>query len=136
MADAIGSALLTEYSGVIYWDLRNSFLSVDDDSTLYGWREGGDSGLLGSDNGTPPATGPFVFYPSYFGVQLASKFAIGCGALVDAASDVSELSVHSGVQKDGPSGILAGRGRQWVVARPGAVRTDIGREIAVASGSR
>jgi hypothetical protein len=103
VADAIGSALLTEYCGVIYWDLRNSYLGVDDDPSLalYGWREGGDSGLLGSDSGTPPATGPYVFYPSYFGVQLASKIATGCCALVYAASDVSELSVYAGVQTDG-----------------------------------
>jgi hypothetical protein len=103
MADAIGSALLTEYRGVIYWDLRNSYQSVDDDPSLalYGWREGGDSGMLGSDNGTPPATGPYVFYPSYFGIQLASKIAVGCDVMVYAASDAPDLSVYASVLKDG-----------------------------------
>ena len=41
---------------------------------LYGWREGGDYGLLGDPNtNDPPATGAYVAYPSYFAEQLASK---------------------------------------------------------------
>ena len=42
--------------------------------SLYGWRKGGDHGLLGdSHTNNPPTTAPYVPYPSYFAEQLASK---------------------------------------------------------------
>ena len=56
IADSLGELLQTSYDGAIVWDLRNGpyDTSNNDSSSLYGWREGGDYGLLGS----PPMIRP------------------------------------------------------------------------------
>jgi alpha-N-arabinofuranosidase len=75
VADSIGSLLDSGYTGGLFWDLRNGWGTDGNNSpTLYGWREGGDEGILGDPNyNDPPSTGPYIPYPNYFGDQLASK---------------------------------------------------------------
>jgi alpha-L-arabinofuranosidase len=60
IADALGSLMETAYDGALVWDLRNGYdTGENNSSSLYGWREGGDYGLIGSD-GTAPDTGDYV----------------------------------------------------------------------------
>jgi alpha-L-arabinofuranosidase len=94
VADSIGSLLETEYSAGIVWDLRNGFDSSNNNSaSLYGWCQGGDYGLLGSNN-VPPTTGIYVPYPTYFAEQLLSKMVHNGDTVVQAASDDMNLSVY------------------------------------------
>ncbi|HKI19205.1 MAG TPA: hypothetical protein VKA15_15070, partial [Isosphaeraceae bacterium] len=49
VADSLGALLQTSYNGADVWDLRNGYdISNNNSSSLYGWRQGGDYGLLGS----------------------------------------------------------------------------------------
>ena len=75
IADSIGSLLDSGYTGGFVWDLRNGWNTDRKQlASLYGWREGGDYGLLGIPSiNDPPSTGAYVAYPSYFAEQLASK---------------------------------------------------------------
>ena len=103
IADSIGSLLNSGYVGGLVWDLRNSFeTDGNNSSSLYGWREGGDEGLLGTDNqNTPPVTGPYIPYPSYFGEQIASHIMQNGGQAVAVASNYSELTVYSVMEPNG-----------------------------------
>jgi len=94
VADAIGTALQTEYHGVVYWDLRNNYSELVDSKSFFGWRPGADEGLIGSDTAPPPVSGPFVPYPAYFGIQLATKLTSGGGSVVNVTSDTDQLSAY------------------------------------------
>jgi alpha-L-arabinofuranosidase len=103
VADSIGSLLDSGYTGGLFWDLRNGWGTNGDNSpTLFGWREGGDEGILGDPNyNDPPITGPYVPYPNYFGFQLASKMVQSGGTAVSAVSSYSELAVYSVLEANG-----------------------------------
>jgi hypothetical protein len=107
LADALGGILQTEYNGCIVWDLRNSYDTSHYYSNLYGWRRGGDYGLLGSDSNTPPpATGRYVPYPTYFAEQLFAHVAHNGDTVVQAASDDPNLSVYAVQQQNGDLALL------------------------------
>ncbi|HEV3003374.1 MAG TPA: hypothetical protein VGX78_02890, partial [Pirellulales bacterium] len=94
VADSIGSLLETEYDAADVWDLRNGFdTSNNNSSKLYGWRKGGDYGLLGS-GGTPPATGTYVAYPTYYAEQLLSQVVHSGDIVVQATSGNTNLAVY------------------------------------------
>jgi hypothetical protein len=105
MADALGGILQTEYNGAIVWDLRNGYDTSHDNPSLYGWRTGGDYGLLGS-SGTAPATGTYVPYPTYFAEQLLSKMVHSGDTVVQATSDDPNLTVYSIKQQNGHLDLL------------------------------
>jgi hypothetical protein len=94
VADAIGAVLQTEYSAVIYWDLRNSYTALADNKGFFGWRTGTDDGMIGTDTAPPPASGPFVPYPAYFGIQLATNLTSGGGSVVSVTSNTDRLSAY------------------------------------------
>jgi hypothetical protein len=101
VADSLGALLETPYQGAVVWDLRNGFdTSNNNSSSLYGWRDGGDYGLLGS-SGTAPETGTYVPYPTYFAEQLASKIIVSGGNVVNATSDNPNLAVYAVEESDG-----------------------------------
>ena len=119
IADSLGALLETSYDGATVWDLRNSYdTSNNNSSSLYGWREGGDYGLIGSP-GTPPATGSYVPYPSYFAEQLASRIIQAGGSVVQASSSDPNLAVYAVHEANGnldllvinksPSGAITGQ---------------------------
>lgn len=95
VADAIGAVLQTEYRAVVYWNLRNGYAPLADNKSFFGWRTGADEGLIGTDTAPPPASGPFVPYPAYFGVQLATNLTSGGGAVVSVTSDTERLSAYA-----------------------------------------
>ncbi len=104
IADSIGSLLGSGYTGGFVWDLRNGWSSSGENnsSSLYGWRQGGDYGLLGDPNlKAPPSTGPYVPYPSYFAEQLASKIVQAGGKVVSASSNFSGLDVFAVNESNG-----------------------------------
>jgi hypothetical protein len=95
VADSIGSLLDSGYTGGFVWDLRNGWGTGGNNSpNLYGWRQGGDYGLLGVGN-SPPSTGSYVPYPSYFAEQLASKVIQAGGQVVSASSNYAGLAVYA-----------------------------------------
>jgi alpha-L-arabinofuranosidase len=103
VADSLGSLLESPYEGADIWDLRNYYDTTQNNSaSLYGWREGGDYGIIGSPGGpSPPTSGAYVPYPSYFGEQLASKIIQAGGNVVQAASNDPNLSVYAVLEPDG-----------------------------------
>ena len=107
-ADSMGSLLESGYAGAILYDLRNGWQTNGNlSSSLYGWREGGDAGIIGrTRNNNPPSTGPYVPYPGYFAMQLASKFIQNGGQVVSAASNISGLSVYAVKEANGHLGLL------------------------------
>ncbi len=110
VADSLGALLETSYDGADVWDLRNGYdTQYNNSSSLYGWREGGDYGLLGSPppNGvSAPATGTYIPYPAYFAVQLGSMIIQAGGKVVQAASDNSSLSAYAVLEPNGHLDLL------------------------------
>ncbi len=96
VADSLGALLQTEYNAAIIWGLRNSWEAGNNNSaSLYGWRQGGDYGLLGTGQGLAPATGDYVPYPSYFAEQLVAKMVHPGDSVVRASSSDPSLSVYA-----------------------------------------
>jgi hypothetical protein len=106
LADALGGLLETEYNGAIFWDLRNGYDTSYYNPNLYGWRTGGDYGILGSSNGSPPATGTYVPYPTYFAEQLVSQMVHTGDRVVQASSDDSTLSAYAVREQNGHLDLL------------------------------
>jgi alpha-L-arabinofuranosidase len=108
IADSIGSLLDSGYTGGFVWDLRNGWDPNENNSpSLYGWREGGDYGLLGDPNdSSPPSTGPYVTYPNYFAEQLASKIVQDGGQVLSATSNYQDLSVYAVGEANGHLALL------------------------------
>jgi hypothetical protein len=106
LADALGGLLETEYNGAIFWDLRNGYDTSYYNPNLYGWRTGGDYGILGSSNGSPPATGTYVPYPTYFAEQLVSQMVHTGDTVVQASSDDSTLSAYAVLEQNGHLDLL------------------------------
>ena len=105
VADTIGTLLQTAYNGANFWDLRNGWDTGNNNSpNLYGWRQGGDYGMLGSGSGPMPSTGTYVPYPTYFAHQLASKMIHAGDTVVSALSDDPLVSAYAVRQ---PSGALS-----------------------------
>ncbi|HEX4053616.1 MAG TPA: hypothetical protein VHX86_05075 [Tepidisphaeraceae bacterium] len=101
LADSIGESLGTEYDGTYFMDLRSYWNSTgNNSSSLYGWRDGGDNGLIGS-YGTAPESGPYIGYPTYYAEELASKIVEAGGSVVAASSDDPLLDAFAVVESDG-----------------------------------
>src|SRR4029077_18710219 len=55
LADSLGAMLETPYNGADVWDLRNNYATGGNaSSSLYGWRQGGDYGIIGTPGGSAP----------------------------------------------------------------------------------
>jgi hypothetical protein len=106
LADAMGGLLQTEYNAAVVWDLRNGYDTSHYNPNLYGWRQGGDYGLLGSGSGPAPATGAYVPYPTWFAVQLLSQVIQGGGVVVQASSDDPTLATYAVQEPNGHLDLL------------------------------
>lgn len=106
LADTMGFLFQTEYAGATVWDLRNSFETSHYQSGLYGWRTGGDYGLLGSYNAPLPQTGPYVPYPTYFALELWAKMIHPGDVMVQATSDNALLTAYAVKQANGHLALL------------------------------
>jgi hypothetical protein len=106
VADMLGSLMQTSYNGAMFWDLRNQYLPTGNNSSnLYGWRTGGDLGLLGKP-GPAPTTGLNVTYPQYYSEQLLSKVVEDGGKVVAVTSNDSNLTSYAVRQADGKLDLL------------------------------
>jgi alpha-L-arabinofuranosidase len=103
VADSLGALLETPYEGADVWDLYNGWETGNNDSSsLYGWRQGGDYGIIGSPGGpSPPSSGAYVPYPTYFAEELASKIIQAGGDVVQAASNDPDLTAYAVLEPDG-----------------------------------
>jgi hypothetical protein len=107
VADSLGSLLETPYNGADVWDLRNYYdNSNNNSSSLYGWRQAGDYGIIGSPGNSAPGSGTYVPYPTYFAEQLASKIIQGGGQVVQAASSDPNLSTYAVLEPNGHLDLL------------------------------
>src|SRR4029077_8138705 len=107
LADSFGILLSSEYNAALFGYLRNAWDPDNNNSIgLYGWRQGGDLGLLGG--GVPvPQTGSYIPYPTYFAEQLLSKIVHNGDSVVHASSSDSNLDVFAVKQLNGHLGLLA-----------------------------
>ena len=108
-ADAIGAALQTDYASLITWNLRNAYTDMPDTSAYYGWRTGGDNGLLGGYSPTSvarTANGYYIPYPSYFAESLAAKMIAPGDTVVTANCDSIDLSIYAITQNNGDLDLL------------------------------
>jgi len=104
MADSICAAMKTQFNAVIWWDLRNGQETGNNNSsTLYGWRQYGDYGLV--DGANPP--GPADGYPVYYVGKLLKYFARGGDQLIGASSDYPLLSICAARHADGSLALMA-----------------------------
>lgn len=108
VADSIGSLLDSGYTGGLFWDLRNGWGTGGNNSpTLYGWRQGGDEGILGDPNlYDPPDTGAYIPYPNYFAFDLAQHIDQSGGEVVTASSNYNELAVYTVLEANGHLDLL------------------------------
>jgi hypothetical protein len=107
-AESVGSLLESGYSGAAFWGLQdNGELGNNDSSSLYGWREFGDYGLFGNNYTTNLiADAQGVLFPSYFGMQLASKIDTPGGTVVSSTSSNANLNVYAVSQANGRLDLL------------------------------
>ena len=97
-ADSAAQIMQTEFNSYIWWDLRNgSDYSGSFDPTLYGWRDNGDIGMVGSVTN---------FYPPYYAARLMQHFVRGGESIVSATSDYSLLSAYASRHADGSVSLL------------------------------
>ncbi len=107
LADSLGALLETPYNGADVWDLRNYYdNSNNNSSSLYGWRGAGDYGIIGSPNGSPPYSGTYVPYPTYFAEQLGSKIIKAGGEVVQASSSDPNLTTYAVLEANGQLELL------------------------------
>ena len=107
VADTLGNLLTSSYAGADVWDLRNSWETGNNNSSsLYGWRQGGDYGLLGSPNGSAPSSGAYTAYPTYYAMQLASKIIKPGGNVVQAVSSDPNLTTYAVTEANGDLALL------------------------------
>jgi alpha-L-arabinofuranosidase len=106
-ADSLGRILQSGYDGALVWDLRNGWSTGNNNSSsLYGWRQGGDYGLLGDGSGPAPSTGTYIPYPTYFAEQLLSQMVHTGDSVVQSSSSDANLSVYAVQEADGHLDLL------------------------------
>ncbi|HEX4141974.1 MAG TPA: MBG domain-containing protein [Pirellulales bacterium] len=108
VAESLGGLMNSGYSAAIIWDWNNNEQPGDNNSSsLYGWRQFGDYGLVGNAYETSlPAAGLYVPFPSYFGMQLASKIDVTGGTVVPATSSNNNLNVYAVMEANGDLDLL------------------------------
>ena len=105
-ADSVGSILQTEFDSLIWWDLHNGpDPNENNSSSLYGWREYGDYGILASAADLPGAAQDEP-YPTYFAINLLEFFARNGDTIVPATSSYSDLSAYACLQQSGNLSLL------------------------------
>ena len=98
-ADSLAQLMQTEFNGLFWWDLRNGQdTGNNNSSSLYGWREYGDYGIVDS--------GFSNVYPTYYTSKLMTNFVQTGDTVISAASDYSLLSTYAVRRQNGSLTIL------------------------------
>jgi hypothetical protein len=113
LADSIGTVLQTEFNALVWWDLRNGaptdsngHLAGNQNSSLYGWRQYGDYGILSSPSTLTGETTSYDPYPTYYVMRLLSHFARGGDTVTQASSDSKLVSAFASKRADGSLSLL------------------------------
>lgn len=97
-ADSLAQILQTEFTGFVWWDLRNSQDKANNNSAaLYGWRNYGDYGMVSPGNDR---------YPTYYVYRLTQWFARGGDSVVQAGSNYALLSAYAALRQDGKLALM------------------------------
>ncbi len=100
IGEALGGLLDSGYAGANVWDLSNGLTTTQNNSeSLYGWRVGGDYGLVGS--GDAPTSADGEPYPAYFAEQLASMVAQSGGKVVSVATNYHDFNAYGVMEPNG-----------------------------------
>ncbi|HAO78967.1 MAG TPA: alpha-L-arabinofuranosidase [Verrucomicrobia subdivision 3 bacterium] len=98
LADSLAQLMKTEINAFIWWDLRNgSDTAGDFNSSLYGWRNNGDLGIIGGSN---------MRYPTFYGFKLMQYFARPGDTVLNATSDYFLLSTFAARKANGALSLL------------------------------
>ena len=97
-ADSLSQLLKTEFKGFVWWDLRNS---TDRGgafaSSLFGWRDYGDLGMINGLN---------TRHPSFYAAKLMQWFARPGDKILNATSDYAWLAVYAARRANGAISVL------------------------------
>jgi hypothetical protein len=101
MADTVGSYLQTEFNAMVWWDSFNGQSGPSDggnfSSSVYGWRNVGDEGILYAGGGT---------YPTYYVFKLLGHLCHGGDTVIKASSTSTILSVYSVLRRDNSLSVM------------------------------
>ena len=96
--DSLAQLMQTEFNGLFWWDLRNEYETNGNlSSSLYGWREYGDYGVV---------EGFANLFPTYYVSELMTNFAQAGDTVVTAASDWPLLSTYAVQRRNGSLTVL------------------------------
>lgn len=104
-ADSIGHLMQTEINALTWWALRNGHVDANNSSSLYGWRDYGDYGILS----TPPddqEAGYYEAYPTYYAFKQVANFARGGDSVLFTTSGNSLLTAFASRRTDGRLSVL------------------------------
>lgn len=105
MADAIGNLASTEFNACTWWAFRGGAdTSANNSSSLYGWREYGDYGVVASgDVSGTPANTPF---PTFYAAKLLTYWGRDGDAVLSASSGYPLLSTYAAMYQNGDLALL------------------------------
>src|SRR5262245_11202485 len=97
-ADSFGQFMQTEFTTFMWWILRNAQESGNNNSTsLYGWRQYGDYGIVSAQNDR---------YPAYYVSKLVSRFASPGDLVIQTTTNYNLLSAYAVKRMDGSVSVL------------------------------
>lgn len=103
LADSFAHLMTTEFKAMVWWDWRNGQDTANNNSSsLYGWRNYGDYGVLDAAVPSLPANR----YPTYYALKLLQYFARPGDQMVTATSSYGGLSAHAVKHPDGKVSVL------------------------------
>jgi hypothetical protein len=96
--DSLAQLMQTEFNGYFWWALRNGYETDGNmSSSLYGWREYGDYGVV---------EGFTNLFPTYYTSELMTNFVQTGDTVISAASDWSLLSTYAVQRQNGSVTVL------------------------------
>lgn len=97
-ADSLGELMKTEFNGFVWWDLRNGTdFNGSMDSTLYGWRNYGDLGMI---------NGLSTRHPTFYAAKLMHEFAQPGDTVLNATGNSPLLGTFAARRASGAISLL------------------------------
>jgi Immunoglobulin domain len=114
-ADSFGSLLQTEFNSLLWWAFRNG-PNLDNSnkptgnlsSSLYGWLNFGDYGIIATSPSPAPSGYPSLNTPfsPYYAWHILSKFAAQGDTVVSASSDNTLVAAYAVTKQDGSLSLM------------------------------
>jgi hypothetical protein len=100
--DSLAQLMQTEFNGLFWWALRNGQETDGNmSSSLYGWRDYGDYGVVNIGDYTDPN-----LYPTYYTTELMTNFVQTGDTVVSASSTYGLLSSYAVRRQNGNLAVL------------------------------